>query len=552
MMLFSSLSWPEIPAHVTPTKVKLGDLIRLTLRLTDASSIKMPDLTSLQPDFQIVGSENRAHYTYQNGQSEKILEWTILLVANKSGKLTIPALKLGQDYTKALTIDVLDPGQEPAPNGSTTSDSPRKTTANSKELFIKTTVNETNPFVHQEVNYKVQIYIKHSLMDAVYIPPQVDNALIITLSKEKQYQTIINGETYLVSEQNYAIFPEKSGELMIQPPQLSALIYSNFPEKVEASGESIKLLIKPEPLKSTHTDWLPAKKVHLSEAYEPSTTKINQGDTFTRIITLKALGIPAQLLPNISLKSNDNFTVYPEKMGENNQIIQDDILGEIKIKASYLMNKAGDITLPEIRVSWFNINKGKEETTILPARKMQISGSIDANEKPISPHSMPSMTLINQQKLTQKRPNQALDGPNKPWLPWLLASFFALIWVFTLILAFLKLKEKRNLTQKQILKSLKNACLSNQARLAKELIMTWAIHYWSTPKIKDLEDIMALSQDKVLNQALEALAEHLYQSNVGSWQGKPLWEAVNSYGYKKKKNNTIKITSLPKLNRFNC
>lgn len=525
-----SLVLAELSVHLSPSTLKTGELIRLTLRLKDATTpTEQPDLTPLLASFTIAGSESRSSYTFNNGKASSFREWTILLVARKSGILTIPALKVGSETTKPQTVEVLaadaaSPGENPA----------------AKDLFIKTEMQDTDTLVGQQLGFTVRIFIKKPLMEAWYTPPKADNALLLTLGKEQQYQTEVNGQTYTVSEQKYVLFPQKSGTVDIIPAELTAMIYQQFPERITARADPISVKVKPLPQDHSDAYSLPAKDLKVTEDYIDLPSPVKQGAAFTREIRLQARGIPAQLIPALSLKSTDGLTVYPEKISESNEVFQSDIVGIIKYKVSYLVNHSGSVQIPALTINWYNTLLKKQETAILPARSLNVlPGSLAKKNAGNKPADKAKPVLYKLKKKSDVRAEKSL-------FPWLLAAGFALIWVLTLVFGWLFFRKTRPHSRRQILKKLKASCLGNQAKLAREWVILWAQVQWQDPAIRDLEDICARTQQEKLKHALKNLSACLYQQGKATWQGSALWEAIR-YHLRGKSGKPVSESLLPPL-----
>ncbi|AHE68323.1 hypothetical protein Loa_02793 [Legionella oakridgensis ATCC 33761 = DSM 21215] len=205
-LIFIGCIWPvmvlaAITVQVEPGKVQMGDTIQLILTTDDAQSGGVPDLTPLQKDFRIVGTERSMNYTFINGQSQSSSRWTVLLIAKKSGILPIPALQIGREQSPATQVEVT--------NEPTTSFDTGSQASVQDEVMLKTEVNENNPYISQQVIYTVRLYNSGRLLDAEYQPPKAENALLIALGDADRYQTVENGRTYVIEEQRYAVFPQK-------------------------------------------------------------------------------------------------------------------------------------------------------------------------------------------------------------------------------------------------------------------------------------------------------------------------------------------------------
>ena len=301
--LFSVLVQAEIQIQVEPSQITLGETFQLTLTQKDPKNGDKPDLTSLQQDFVILGTGQQINYSIINGQAQSASQWVVTLRPQKSGILTIPAIKLGFDTSHAITIDVAAtrPGQDLQIKSS-----------QQQDVILVAGVNIKKPYVNQQVVYTVKIYNSKHLLNADYQGPQVEDALLIPLGDTKRYQTVQNTINYTVEEQNYAIFPQKSGTIKINSPTLTALIYDNNPQRVKAQDERINLSVQSIPKYYKGNTWLPAKQVTLSEHYEHTNQTISQGSTLTRTVTIEGVAIPAQLLPTLNFDEANAFNVYTE------------------------------------------------------------------------------------------------------------------------------------------------------------------------------------------------------------------------------------------------
>lgn len=226
--------------------------------------------------------------------------------------------------------------------------------------------------------------------------------MLVPLGEEKRYQTQKNGVTFLVEEQNYAIFPQKSGPLKIKPPVFTALIYDFNPERVKATDKPMNIEVQPIPKEYSGKVWLPAKQVKLMEQYENSDQTIAQGNTLIRTVILEGVGVPAQLLPALNFAEIDGVNVYPEKGKDKNRVTYGELIGRTEIKVTYLFNKAGKITIPELKLPWFNTETGKEEIATLPAKTFEVTPSLN----PAPPANTSQADVTKNQKVTTQLPTK--------------------------------------------------------------------------------------------------------------------------------------------------
>lgn len=538
LSIFSVLAQAEIQVQVDPSQVTLGEAFKLSLVQSDSQSGGIPDLTPLQKDFVILGTERNVNYSIINGQAQSLSQWIVALRAKKAGILTIPAIKIGLDQSTSLTINV--------EAGSKFQDS-QLNPSQSQDVILSGGVDQKKPYVNQQITYTVKLYYNKRFLDEQYQGPKVENALLIPLGEEKRYQTVQNNINYEVEEQSYAIFPQKSGTLKIISPIFTALVYDLDPQRVQAQDKSIKLAVQPIPPQYKGKNWLPAKQVKLTEQYENSSQTISQGSTLTRTIIVEGVGIPAELLPTLNFDSTDGFNVYPEKGAARNQLQQGQLISSTEIKVTYLFNKVGNVTIPELRLPWFNTETGQEEIAVLAPRSMDIKPSSISANNTATPQAISKNSAANQ--------TSAETIPSSPSInnwSWIIAILFALAWVITLGLWGWQ-RRSRSLGKGQYKKALielNKACSESDPKGARDAVLKWASLHWPDAPLLNLTDLTQLVRDAHLKKQLHLLSQVLYRSeDKNLWRGDELLRAVLKI--KKTKAGTKRKTRvLPPINPF--
>lgn len=528
-MLLVGLAHAEITMQLESTTTTLGQPFRIVLSIDDSQAVGVPDLTPLRQDFSIVGTERSMNYSLINGQARSLSQWVIILMPKRSGTLTIPPIKVGQEQTQATNIEVNTDAS------ATTHLMPQD---QQQSVMLIAEVSNNQPYVNQQVIYTVKLLNDRPLLDAEYQAPKVENALLIPLGDGQRSQTVINGTPYSIEELKYAIFPQKSGELKITPPLFRALLAEAVPQSVAVEAKSITLKVKPVPANETSKAWLPANQVTISEDYDQAVPFFKQGDTLVRTITVQATGMAAQLMPPLNLGASDQFNTYPEKPIEKTLYNQQQLMGTTTIKVTYLFNKAGKVVIPALKLPWFNTITGKASVAALPEKLIEVKASVNsqpvekANSKEIAPTSATQPTTIT----------------NASALPWWIATIFALAWLITAGLWWWYQSPHNKNRLANAHKKLRSACVSNQAQQAKEALIEWANCVWPEAQVLNLADIVRLVRDPILKKQLNQLSEVLYHAKPhATWRGEDLWRAVNSY---KPSKAVIKIKpgSLPPIN----
>lgn len=119
--------------------------------------------------------------------------------------------------------------------------------------------------------------------------------------------------------------------------------------------------------------WLPAEKVELYSEWSPKNPQFKVGEAVSRTIYLKAAGVVENQLPDIKFPKIGGMKQYPEKPLAESRLNNDKIISIKKAVNVYIPSQAGEITLPEIRVPWFNVGSNQMEYASLPAMTIKVS-----------------------------------------------------------------------------------------------------------------------------------------------------------------------------------
>ena len=508
LLFWYSFAAAKVTMTITPSKAQLGDTLQLTLTLDNYKSQALPDLTPLEHDFTIVGTQHSLSYSVINGTTHSINQWIILLLAKKQGVLTIPALSIGGESSAPDQVVIKAHHYE-------------KENEENNDVLLRGEISQNNPFINEEIIYTVKLYSSQRLLEVEYQPPEIEDALLIPLGEGRRYHSTINDREYAVDEQKYAIFPQKSGELSLSPPSLNALVYDVVPRRIQRQAKPVKLTVKP----NTQAHWLPARQVTLTQHYDIPTTALTTGDTVVRSITLEAVGVPAQLLPTIRIKNSKQYQAYSEKPNAQNTLRQEELVGTSTMKVTYVLNQAGPVTLPSVELAWFNTQTRKQETAILPERTFTVA--------PKKALTTPTKTT---RKQTTVQPRITASSPSHA-IAWWIAGIFAGAWVMTLILWWVYHRSPRvmSISNRSLLRSIKVACVANDPIQAQAALLAWAATQWPTLSFLNLNDIIKCITDNIaLKKQLQLLSHALYsQQHQHIWHGEALWRSIKSYRQKK-------------------
>lgn len=528
-MALAGWSVLALAAGVTATldreRLVEGETVTLVLQTDDPRQSLDVDLEPLAADFAVLDQRTETQMSIVNGRQSAMVRQLVTLEPKRSGRLQIPPLQVkGGDPTPPLTL-VVDPAPQPAPG-------------EAPAVFLELELDPADGpyYVHAQLSLKVRIFYQQNLTEAGINPPEPAQASVRLLD-EVPYQADRNGERYRVLERHYAIFPERSGELVIPPLQLTGRLIERPADRlwqpsvrgrrVRVESEALTLAVQPRPAAFSGASWLPARRIDLAQQITDGES-IRVGEPVTRTVIVDAVGLEEHMLEEPAWPDLENARIYPD---QPQGISRDDgqwVLGHREFRYAVVPEQPGTLVLPELRLAWWDTVNDRERVAVLPSHQVEVLPSELASQPPVAPTagSGPAQDL-------------PVAGGRSGGLAWQLASIvFALLWLATLGLY---LRARRAAprpdvagavvepNEQLILMALRKACRANDAREARRQLASWVRHYGPDQAAGSMLGLARVADAPALAAAIRQLDQAGFQAGGEPWQGAGLMQAFESW-----------------------
>jgi len=553
ILLFISqmISAATLTARVSQKQITMGSTFNLVLSFDGKQNGLEPNWQVLQKDFQMLGSGTSTSLNIINGKSTSKTQWVAILVSKHQGKVTVPAISLGQYHSQPVTIDVLPAGKI-------------NTSGKARSVFLQGNISSNRAYIGSQLVYTVKLYADKPVLSGSLNFPKIKNAQVRQLGQDSNYQDYYNGVDYRVLKRQYLITPRKSGRIIINSPIFTGQVVSskqnnnNTPfgftpimgvdsQTIRAIAPQIILNIQPKPKSFTGRWWLPSNQVTLTQRWSGSPRRMKVGQPVTLTLTLKANGLTGNQLPNIRPLNIEGANSYPDRVKHRTRQTATGIVGSSQQSIAIVPTKTGMIEIPAIKVPWWNIQRGQMAYAQLPEQSFRVAPAAVSNT--VSQTSQQIQSAISKEPSPKTTP---LPTQNKqefsPWL-WLVLGL-VLLWLLSLIawrMHVRRLRKEDNIepkkshsekapvmpTTKETEKELKRSCDNNDPIAAKKALLNWASTQCPQKQFSSLSDIANhYVVSEKLTDAIWALDRTLYASDNKSWQGQELWEAITKIGEK--------------------
>jgi hypothetical protein len=502
----------DLVASVDRSRINSGETVELTVESNDVTLFGKPDLTPLDPLFEVSGTRQINQLTTLGGDNHATTRWIITLLPKENGTVVIPSLQIGDLKTQPITLQVLETVSQ-------------NTETQLAPVFIEANLDQNTVYVQAQALLTVRVYHSVSLYDDSSLTPlQIADARIEQLGESRTYEKVINGIRHGVIETRYGIYPQHSGTLTIPSQVFSATLAEPRPAQdntpqgskpgklIHVSSAEQPLTVKAKPaLYPPDAPWLPARSLSLSESWNPEPEHVQVGDSLTRSLTLKAEGLASAQLPPLPLTDINGLRRYPDQPVLSNQNNERGLIGSREDREALVPNRVGALELPAVEVVWWNTFEDHLERTSLPARTLQV-----ANNPSLVIDTPASPTVIT-----------APDNDSL-WL-WQLTSLilacttllgFGLWWRARWQPAILRAAQTGP-SPRTLLDDLKRASQANDPQATRQ-----ALDAWARQQPETLADMAA--RFVPLSDALDGLNGALYSETGQYWQGEELWRAVKA------------------------
>ncbi|MBC7501341.1 MAG: protein BatD [Herminiimonas sp.] len=556
--LLSIHAYATVTAFVDRNPVAQDQSFKLTLQSSDDGT---PDLKPLQQDFEILGQSKGTRFEMNNGHVSYTTSWQIMLMPRRAGQLQIPPLTVNGSSTEAIALEV-------TANGASGSTNDMAAPQDAK-LFVQVSATPLDAYVQQQILLTVRLYRAVDLGDGSSLSePKFasGSAMVERLGQDRTFEEVRNGKNYAIIERRYAITPQQSGKLSMEPILFDGSIvdggqsgffldpFAQRSRRIRVRSEPLQLTIQAAPPQFSGQQWLPAKNLTLTESWSQDPTTMKVGEPITRTLTLTGQGLSAAQLPVLGGDAVDHLKLYPDQPSIKNQAGDQGITGVREQKIAIIPTQPGKLDLPAIDVKWWNTGSNREETARLPARSVMVAAG--SNDQ--SAYTSPPVTA-------QTPPTGNVDSSARPsrqggvanWWRWV-ALALGTGWLLTVLAWWISgtrshaarpakvVPKARPDTAKSAEGKLKQACLALDAPQATMHLLAWAKSQWPNNPPTSLSAMARLCEPG-LASALNELDRMRYAEASTSWNGEALWKKFQTHKTKVKSDTPGKNAPLASL-----
>ena len=314
------------------------------------------DFDAALPDFSVLSIRPSSQTRWVNGRRSSQTSWQLSLAPRRTGRLRIPAFQLRNQQTRPIEIQV-----DTAPQGP----------ENGAPFSASLRFDREAAFVGEQILATLSLSAERGIGSLQGSALEVDGG-DVTLVSQREFQRVIAGAPFQVTELVYAIFAQRPGPLVFESFEFRGARRRG--SRVIARTQPQTLPISPPPSgpdERPGSAWFPASGVALASEWSARDKVATVGEPITRTLRIAAAGQRAAAILPLDPPTG-NFKQYPEKPDLNDTETSTGILGTRTESVVLVPTQPGELKLPPIAIDWWNIETRQWEVARIPADRLEV------------------------------------------------------------------------------------------------------------------------------------------------------------------------------------
>jgi hypothetical protein len=231
-------------------------------------------------------------------------------------------------------------------------------------------------WVGQRLPFFIELHTRGSFDGSpTFSIPQIPGTVILKVGNPVVSSRQIDGEDWFTQRHEFALFSQRDGALEIPAIPIRFSSRNGFTGPVtdiDAKSEALTLNIQRPPGSEGIGFLITTDSLEITETWEPEPASAEVGSVFKRTINQRAAEMTGMALAPAPTRAPEGTRLYPGRAEVTDKTERGDFLGERRETITYLIEKTGTITLPEITYNWWNPTTKTIESKTLPAATFDV------------------------------------------------------------------------------------------------------------------------------------------------------------------------------------
>ncbi|MGN6460237.1 MAG: BatD family protein [Pseudolabrys sp.] len=414
------------------------------------------------------------------------------------------------------------------------------------EPTIRVSIDPAKTVVGQSVTLQIDVLAPNYMTKPAVMPDfQLRNAVTraastINMSEQR------DGVTYAGVRYEFLIYPQEPGAYAIADQTITVTYAADPPNVREAAVPVPRIAFEafiPDPAQ-TLDPFVSATTITLRQEVQSSPQPLKVGDAVTRTVTIEAQGTPAMLLPPTGFAAVSGTTIYPAQPELHDRSDRrTDVLSSTRTdQATYMLEQAGDVTLPAVELRWWNARAQKIESahadsvTLHVVENPALKGTASSPDETVPVIRRAILFLIDHWRVTLALivalgalallgPRMLRDG--RSWIA--------------------RRHDAYRLSEARAFADLRATARHGDAGATYSAMLHWLLRFEPAAPAHTIGALKAAARDHALDREIERIEHHLYarQKADAAWSAKGLLNQLRRARSKLQQQRSQRKTVLP-------
>lgn len=217
--------------------------------------------------------------------------------------------------------------------------------------------------LQQQLVMNVRLVSKHRFESLdLTLPEAIPGADVVRLFRPRTLEVKSYASDGFVFEAGFAIFPTRSGALIVPPVRAVGMVKSAAGEEIRFDHSSPALHIDVGAVPAAYQSewWMASDQVEISESWSSPPRDARQGDVLRRAVTVTARGVPADRMAAPVHAAVRGVEITEISTAISQQISPEGVIGVATSVWDILVPEAPVVNIAPVRVEFWDVSTGSE------------------------------------------------------------------------------------------------------------------------------------------------------------------------------------------------
>ena len=350
---------PSVTSTVDNTDITLNDTLTLTVTITDQMNVRPPEFHNDIDGIRMISNRTNVTRELRNGVFSARFEFIYEFQPVRVGKIHIGPItvRAGSDtYTTTPPEVNVTQGTLIFPTPTVAPQNPADVFSLLSSMyeqgnFSEAEVDDTRPYLGQQITYTFRFYSPDSLYRPTYRPPDFAGFWNAGQRPETPSTAVVDGRDYDVKQIDTALFPNLAGKMTIEPGMMLGSTSIFGAGRTQFASDSIEIEVRPMPM--NEPDGFNGAVGRYAISADVSADFVEMGEPL--ILTVKVSGsgnvktLPEPIWPEVQ-----GMRAYDGDTKVETRLIDGVWTGVKTFERVLVPDIAGSIELPPIEYAYFD------------------------------------------------------------------------------------------------------------------------------------------------------------------------------------------------------